>query len=57
MALGEYLPVAAGNFIVATPVKSYPHDPAKGTLILLLWIFSMLIAFYSFTRSDVGGKY
>ncbi len=39
MALGEYLPVAAGNFIVATPVKSYPHDPAKGTLILLLWIF------------------
>ena len=36
---GEYLPVAAGNFIVATPVKSYPHDPAKGTLILLLWIF------------------
>ena len=55
---GEYLPVAAGNFIVATPVKSYPHDPAKGTLILLLWIFfSMLIAFYSFTRSDVGGKY
>lgn len=57
MAL-QYLPVAAGNFIVATPVKSYPHDPAKGTLILLLWIFfSMLIAFYSFTRSDVGGKY
>ena len=57
-SLGEYLPVAAGNLIVATPVKSYPHDPIKGILILLLWIiFTVLIALYSFIRSDVGGKY
>ncbi len=55
---GEYLPVAAGNLIVATPVKSYPHDPMKGILILLLWIIlTVLIALYSFIRSDVGGKY
>lgn len=55
---GEYLPVAAGNFIVATPVKHYPHDPVKGILILLLWIlFTVLIALYSFNRNDVGGKY
>lgn len=55
---GEYLPVAAGNFIVATPGKSYPHDPVKGILILLLWIlFTVLIVLFSFNRSDVGGKY
>lgn len=55
---GEYLPFAAGNFIVAKPGKSYPHDPVKGILILLLWIlFTVLIVLFSFNRSDVGGKY
>lgn len=55
---GEYLPVAAGNFIVATPVKSFPHDPLKGIIILTLWIvLTLLIALYLFVRSDVGGKY
>lgn len=55
---GAYLPVAAGNLIIATPVKSYPHDPMKGITILLVWIIiTLLIAFYSFIHSDIGGEY
>lgn len=55
---GKYFPVAAGNLIIATPVKSSVHDPVKGILILCLWIlFTMVIALYSFIHSDVGGKY
>lgn len=55
---GNYLPVAAGNLITATPVKSTPQDPLKGVLILFLWIsITLIMAGYSFVRSDVGGKY
>lgn len=55
---GNYLPVAASNLITATPVKSMPHEPLKGMLILVLWLSTILImAGYSFVRNDVGGKY
>ncbi|ECB9820380.1 ABC transporter permease [Listeria monocytogenes] len=55
---GEYLPIAAGNLIITTPVKSMPHDPIKGVLIISLWIIvSLMIALYSFVHSDVGGEY
>lgn len=36
---GEYLPVVAGNLIVANTVKSYPHNPMKGILILGIWMY------------------
>lgn len=55
---GEYLPVAAGNLLFATPTDPYEHDPLKGGIVLLIWVILTLItSYYAFTRSDVGGKY
>lgn len=55
---GEYLPVAAGNLLFATPTDPFEHEPLKGGIILLIWVmFALLTSYYAFTRSDVGGKY
>jgi ABC-type transport system involved in multi-copper enzyme maturation permease subunit len=55
---GEYLPVAAGNFLIATPVDAFSHAPLKGTIIIALWLgVTLTIALYAFMKSDVGGKY
>jgi ABC-2 type transport system permease protein len=55
---GEYLPVAAGNLLVATPTDPFEHDPLKGGIVLLIWVMLTLItSYYAFIRSDVGGKY
>ncbi|MNP53104.1 hypothetical protein D3C76_1475500 [compost metagenome] len=55
---GEYLPVAAGNLLFATPTAPFEHDPLKGGIILLTWVMLTLItSYYAFIRSDVGGKY
>lgn len=55
---GEYLPVAAGNLLIATPTDILPHDPLRGGLTLALWtVATLLIACYFFVRSDVGGTY
>ncbi|MNZ91096.1 ABC-2 family transporter protein [compost metagenome] len=55
---GEYLPVAAGNLLFATPTDPIEHDPLKGGIVLLIWvILTLSISYYAFVRSDVGGKY
>lgn len=55
---GEYLPVAAGNLLLATPIDPFEHEPLKGGIILLIWgMVALSIAYYTFLRSDVGGKY
>ncbi|AZK46080.1 ABC transporter permease [Paenibacillus lentus] len=55
---GGYLPVAAGNILVATPTAPYEHDPLKGGIVLLIWVtLALITSFYAFIRSDVGGKY
>ncbi|WCF07244.1 ABC transporter permease [Paenibacillus thiaminolyticus] len=55
---GEYLPVAAGNLLFATPTDPFEHDPLKGGIVLLIWVMLTLItSYYAFIRSDVGGKY
>ncbi|MFD2698921.1 ABC transporter permease [Paenibacillus shunpengii] len=55
---GEYLPVAAGNLLFATPTDPFEHDPLKGGIILLVWVLlALIISYYAFIRSDVGGKY
>lgn len=55
---GEYLPVAAGNLLFATPTAPFEHDPFKGGTVLLIWVIvTLVISFYSFVRSDGGGKY
>lgn len=55
---GEYLPVAAGNLLFATPTDPIEHDPLKGGIVLLIWMMLILItSYYAFIRSDVGGKY
>ncbi|MNT10584.1 ABC-2 family transporter protein [compost metagenome] len=55
---GEYLPVAAGNLLIARPTDSIEHDPLKGGIVLLIWvILALIISCYAYIRSDVGGKY
>ncbi|MBY0203696.1 MULTISPECIES: ABC transporter permease [Paenibacillus] len=55
---GIYLPVAAGNLLFASPTDPFEHDPLKGVVILLLWVIVALsTSYYTFIRSDVGGKY
>lgn len=55
---GKYLPVAAGNLLIATPTDTLTHDPLRGGLTLTLWAAAALfIACYFFVRSDVGGTY
>ncbi|WP_051286734.1 ABC transporter permease [Paenibacillus taiwanensis] len=57
-AWGEYLPVAAGNLLFATPTDPFEHDPLKGGIVLLIWVILALgLSYYAFIRSDVGGKY
>lgn len=54
----EYLPVAAGNILFATPTDPFEHDPLKGGMILLIWVMVALgTSYLTFVRSDVGGKY
>ncbi|CAH8717361.1 ABC transporter permease [Paenibacillus thiaminolyticus] len=54
----EYLPVAAGNFLIARPTDPFEHDPLQGGIVLLVWvILTLIISYYAFTRNDVGGKY
>ena len=55
---GEYLPVAAGNLLLATPTSPFEHEPLKGGIVLLIWVMlALLTSYYMFIRSDVGGKY
>ena len=55
---GKYLPVAASNLLIATPTDTLAHDPLRGGLTLALWVVvALLIAYYLFVRSDVGGTY
>lgn len=55
---GQYLPVAAGNLLFATPTYPLKHDPLKGGMVLLIWVILTLItSYYAFIRNDVGGKY
>lgn len=55
---GEYLPVAAGNLLIAIPTAPFEHDPLKGGSILLIWvILTLIISYYAFIRNDVGGEY
>lgn len=55
---GAYLPVAAGNLLIATPTDFLEHNPIKGGIILLLWVgVTLSIAMYFFIHNDVGGKY
>ncbi|USB31826.1 ABC transporter permease [Paenibacillus sp. YPG26] len=55
---GEYLPVAAGNLLFASPTDAYEHDPIKGGTVLFIWLIIVFIAcYYTFTRRDVGGRY
>lgn len=55
---GKYLPVAASNLLIATPTDILTHDPLRGGLTLALWaVATLLLAFYFFVRSDVGGTY
>lgn len=55
---GEYLPVAAGNLLIATPTDFLEHNPVKGSIILLLWVgVSISSAMYFFVHNDVGGNY
>lgn len=55
---GEYLPVAAGKLLTATPTDSWVHSPCRGGIILGLWGVVFLIgAGYSFIHQDVGGVY
>lgn len=55
---GEYLPVAAGNLLIATPTDFLEHNPIKGGIVLLLWVgVSLAIAMYVFIHNDVGGRY
>lgn len=55
---GEYLPVAAGNLLIATPTDLLEHEPLKGGIVLLIWVMlALLTSYYTFTRRDVGGKY
>ncbi|KOY16057.1 ABC transporter permease [Paenibacillus xylanivorans] len=55
---GTYLPVAAGNLLFATPTDSFEHDPLKGVAVLSVWVILALVtSYYTFIRSDVGGKY
>ena len=54
----EYLPVAAGQLLFATPTDSFEHDPLKGGIVLSIWVMVALgISYFTFIRSDVGGKY
>jgi len=58
MGMGGYLPVAAGNLLVAIPTDPFEHDPLKGSTVLLIWVILTLItSYYAFIRNDVGGKY
>ena len=56
---GEYLPVAAGNQLIAIPPTNIiTHDPLKGGLTLAFWASAVLLITYClFVRSDVGGTY
>ncbi|MDQ0232890.1 ABC transporter permease [Metabacillus malikii] len=55
---GEYLPVAAGNLLFATPTDPLEHEPLKGGIILLVWVMlSLITSSVAFIRRDVGGKY
>lgn len=55
---GEYLPVAAGKLLTATPTDSLMHNPAKGGLIVGIWTIIFLFgAMASFIHRDVGGAY
>jgi len=55
---GEYLPVAAGNLLFATPTDPLEHEPLKGGIVLLIWVMlALLTSYYTFIRRDVGGKY
>lgn len=55
---GDFLPVAAGNLLFATPTDPFEHDPLKGGIVLLIWvILALIISCYAYIRSDVGGKY
>lgn len=55
---GKYLPVAAGNLLIATPADTLVHDPLGGGLTLALWaLVALLLAAYSFIHRDVGGVY
>lgn len=55
---GEYLPVAAGQLLFASPTDPFEHDPLRGGIVLLIWVMLTLItSYYAFIRSDVGGKY
>ncbi|WP_010098035.1 ABC transporter permease [Ornithinibacillus scapharcae] len=55
---GEYLPVAAGNLLFATPTDVLDHEPLKGGIVLMIWVMlALLTSYYTFIRKDVGGKY
>lgn len=57
-SLGEYLPVTAGELLMASPTNTLSHDPIKGGFILGAWTILLLLgAMYSFVRRDVGGAY
>lgn len=51
---GNYLPVAAGNLLFASPTDTIAHDPIKGSAILLVWTIVVLaIAFTLFRSRDM----
>lgn len=54
----EFLPIAGGKMMVASPTSFLSHDPLKGGMILLAWAgVALLLGMYSFRKLDVGGEY
>ncbi|MGT2845951.1 ABC transporter permease [Streptococcus massiliensis] len=57
-AFGNYLPVAATNFLLAEPYSFYRENHLKGLTILLIWLLTAaLFAYVRFSRNDLGGHY
>lgn len=53
-----YLPVAAGNGLLATPTDLIPQTISEGVIVLIAWPFlMMIIAYVRFIKRDVGGTY
>ena len=53
-----YLPVAAGNGLLATPTDLIPQTISEGVIVLFTWPFlMMIIAYVRFIKQDVGGTY
>lgn len=54
----EWLPIAAGKMMTASPTSFLTHDPIKGSLVLLSWAsIALFLGMYSFRKLDVGGEY